>query len=182
MLLKYKYLSLLLFLLLILSIMIMRLTDNSKGYKLEMAQPGVFEWEIFEPRIKDNIAPKFESKLHDSLYKKMTLDLNFLPQFRDPKLYESTFMIEMRNAGDNFLIYEGKFKDRLVLESVLYQQKTTFIQFWAFHENSQTYLSWISKHDYPIFVGKPLYIELYEGYNEDADALFKISSVVPSGS
>lgn len=176
--LKFNYL--ILFLFVILSLHLLVVTLKREGEEMKTTVPNItFEWRSFSPTLKRRIAPEAQYKFRDIPHQKMTLDLTFLPQFHDPKLHESVFIIEVFDFEYDIKIYEGPFKERLFLTSVPYRQKEVSIRFWAFHEGSQTCSSWASKNTYSIFIGKPLYIELYREYNKDADAQFKISSVNP---
>jgi hypothetical protein len=130
-----------------------------------------FHWKqrLTEPGIK-----KLPLKKQDR-YKKMDLDLLIIPEKKDALLNSCTFYIEIGYCyGEMETIYSGLYKNHILLKSVPYLASGAGITFMAYNAQTKIFYSWKSKRYHEIFINKPLAVELYDEYNIDADAWFKI--------
>ncbi len=142
-----------------------------------------FRWHPYPPDIWTQLPKEFKElgELYEGA--DITLDFTIIPQHNDPKLHESIFIIQVFDSENEFIIYKGPFKRRLLVKSVPYYQAVVFFTFWAFHDKTQTSTCWDSKEHAWLFTGEQLQIrvqlqvELYDGYNQEADAWFKISPI-----
>ena len=144
-----------------------------KSYSITEQKNG-FDWAQYDSSVFERVS---KSETHGSYnFPRMTLDMTFLPQHDDKKLKESIFLIKIFSYAGDRIIYQGPFRGRLILDLVPYDEQHVEITFWAFHSNSKTSLHWSSKHSSSVFSGQPLCVTLYDAYNKDADAWFRIDS------
>jgi len=107
-----------------------------------------------------------------------SLDVTIIPQHQDPKLLESIFMIKSSNMGGPNAppLYYGSYQQRLYLTEVPFRSKEMLVEIsiWAFHEESGTCMSWLSKDAYRLFGIGPIVIELFDDLKREVDAWYRI--------
>ncbi len=151
---------------------ILYLVGNRNLKEIKKEKLNKFNWKhrLTAPKLK-----KLNSAVKQNRYKETNMDLTIIPQKEDTILYSCDFYIEIGYCyGEEETIYFGPFKKHIILKSVSYLGSSAEITFIAYNEQTKVYYSWKSKRYHEIFINKPLLIELYDGYNNEADAWFKI--------
>ncbi|AUX39056.1 uncharacterized protein SOCE26_004380 [Sorangium cellulosum] len=140
---------------------------------MESQDAGGYRWKPYRPSVLEQLSR--DVRPDDHAHARMALDITLRPQHDDTKLLGSTLLIKAMDAEGETLLYHGPYRGRLVLDPVAYTRTSADLFIWAFHEESGTFLSWKSLKTWPIFVGKPLTIALYDGHRDDVEGWFSVS-------
>ncbi len=156
--------------LLTLSAIILYLAVNIKGTKEEKSNEFNWKYRPTVPGIK-----KLNPAVKHNRYKETDMDLTIIPEKEDTILYSCDFYIEVGYCyGEEETIYFGPFQKHIILKPVPYLATAAEVTFFAYNEQTKAYYSWKSKKHHEIFINEPIIIELYDGYNNEANAWFKI--------
>ncbi|WP_437638682.1 hypothetical protein [Sorangium sp. So ce854] len=140
---------------------------------MESQDAGGYRWKPYRPSVLERLSR--DVRPDDRAHARMALDITLRPQHQDAKLQGSRLLIKAMNAEGETLLYLGPYRERLALDPVAYTSASADLFLWAFHEESQTFLSWKSLKSWPVFVGKPLTISLYDGHRDDVEGWFSVS-------
>ncbi len=100
------------------------------------------------------------------------------PRPDDPRLQSSILVIRLSSihGPDAPPLYCGPYQPQLILDRVPHQPGQTLaeVSIWAFHQQTDTCMSWPSKNSNTLFGAGPMVIELFDRFNPEADAWFRI--------
>ncbi len=131
-----------------------------------------FDWSANAAEVWNRLPETPYRPPEDKVCRNLMLVLD--PECPDPKLKESAFAITVHDFIGEYCIFKGNYEDTIRIETAPCRSNIVFVSFWAFHEKTDTLMSWRSKNSCELFVGKPLKVKLFNGYNEQADAWFQI--------
>ncbi|AKT40792.1 hypothetical protein [Chondromyces crocatus] len=148
---------------------------TGRGRQMQHERRGGFQWKPFEPETLDRFIEQGE-EAKNTATRRTSVEMAIHPQHEDPKLDESWLFIETRDATSETVLYAGPFTRKIMRSDVPHAHESTSLFLWAFHRDSGTFLSWKSLESWPVFTGKPMILDLYDEYRDDAGGWFRLRS------
>lgn len=158
-----------------------RVIDAGRPMTATEQRPAAFPWYPCDEAVRKRIVGTQAQAMGQDGLSLTRLELWMRPRVNDPRLKASTLIIKLSSIDrpDAPPLYHGPYQPRLILERVPHQPGQTLaeVSIWAFHQETETCMSWPSKNSSPLFGAGPMVIELFGRFNPEADAWFRIYPV-----